>query len=157
MAKKDEIYLGKAGKVFGPYSAQELDQFSRSGELSQYTWIWDTRSDGWKPLETPPPSPYAKADSGHQTSDWKNVHALCRDHFHILSGQLENVTETGCVFLSSHSGGEPKFSPTGVQLLDLYDPVQKKSTRTRVRIVGVERANHTWVYRLRWNQSPSFS
>ena len=51
-AKK--IYLGRKGKVFGPFSQPELESFRLSGEISYYRYIWDDASESWSPLEPPP-------------------------------------------------------------------------------------------------------
>jgi hypothetical protein len=54
-----QIYLGKDGQTFGPYSDQDLAKFQTSGEIKGYSWMWDSENPGWKSLESlmPPPPP----------------------------------------------------------------------------------------------------
>lgn len=54
-----QVYLGKDGQTFGPYSDQELSKLQTSGEIKGYSWIWDSENPGWKSLEAlaPPPPP----------------------------------------------------------------------------------------------------
>ena len=33
------IYLGKANKIYGPFSSIELDQMATDGKLVTYVWI----------------------------------------------------------------------------------------------------------------------
>jgi hypothetical protein len=51
------IYLGKEGKVFGPFSAEDINQLKFSGEYFKYSWIWDGSSPNWVPVNAPPPPP----------------------------------------------------------------------------------------------------
>lgn len=156
MTKRDETYLGKNGKIFGPYTSSELDQLTKSGKLESFSWIWDMKSEVWKPLESPPPSPFAENSLNSSSRSWEKLKVLCRDRFNVLSGQLSHVTQTGCKFISLHGGGEPKLSISGNQVLDLYDPDLKDCAKVIVQVMGVERSNLSWVYRLKWDEIPSF-
>lgn len=48
-------FLGKAGKIHGPFSKREFDQMIAEGKLGQFTWIWDWKERSWKTIELPPP------------------------------------------------------------------------------------------------------
>jgi hypothetical protein len=57
-----EIYLGKNGETFGPYTLEQFEAIKTSPDYATYTYIWDGRQPGadWKPIErapVPPPPP----------------------------------------------------------------------------------------------------
>src|SRR4051812_11438678 len=110
---KKQIFLGKAGKVYGPYRQEEYDQLFASGELSNYTWIWDWNKGAWKTIELPPPAPISMAKGTNRDNslpDWSNLQVLCFNRVKVLSGKLKMVTESGCFFVSSDENSGPQFS-----------------------------------------------
>ena len=58
-----QIFLGKNGQTFGPYTVEDLNKFQTSGQIRDYSWIWDSESPSWKSLDTlaPPPPPVENA------------------------------------------------------------------------------------------------
>jgi hypothetical protein len=48
-------YLSKDGKIFGPYTDEELENLRRSGEINTFSWIWGGGSSNWMPIAAPPP------------------------------------------------------------------------------------------------------
>ncbi|MCM2324270.1 MAG: hypothetical protein NDJ90_13515 [Oligoflexia bacterium] len=59
-------FLGRSGKIFGPFTATELLELRAKGELSAYTWIWEDGS-GWKALDPPPPEPVFDEAAAEET------------------------------------------------------------------------------------------
>ena len=51
------IFLGKEGKTFGPFQPDEYNRMFAEGKLSEYSWIWDSKAEAWKPIEAPPAPP----------------------------------------------------------------------------------------------------
>lgn len=152
-AKNEKTFLGKSGQVFGPFNSQELDALRSKGQLSQYSWIWDHSAETWKPLEMPPPSPYASqagtSGSGSKDWDWNRVEALCHDHSRVVSGTLAQVTQTGCDLVSDSP--QPVWVNRQVVNLNLYDPKTQKTRRFETQVAEVVRGEKGgWVYRLRW-------
>ena len=50
----DKIYLGKSGKIYGPYSQREVETLVSQG--AAFTWIWDHSGSAWQPIEAAPAS-----------------------------------------------------------------------------------------------------
>ncbi|MDR3607386.1 MAG: hypothetical protein P4M08_08400 [Oligoflexia bacterium] len=48
------IYLAKAGKNHGPFDQTEIDAMRKSGELSDYSWIWNVARAAWEPIDHAP-------------------------------------------------------------------------------------------------------
>ena len=164
-----KIFLGKLGKVFGPYEAAEIESMQASGKIMDFTWIWDGALGEWKTLETPPPSPIVEvsaSESGRKRStsstsggsdrpDWSEVEALCHDSSHVVSGLLTQVTETGCELVTADHSASPVFGLKTVAVLNLMNAATGTSTNIPVRMLNVARVNGAWVYRVSWNQVPS--
>ena len=179
MSKKNqsdrlEVYLGKSGKVFGPFSREEYDQMFADDQLSKYTWLWDWKLNAWKPLDVPPPPPEglslplnaganAGAAGGVRSGaevDWSTIQGILFDRFCIAGGKIQKVTETGCTFVTEDvSEGEacgPRFPLKSRAEVNLFDASLKKCTRTPVTIVSVEHQGQAWVYQVRWDEVPRF-
>ncbi len=154
--KKSQIFLGKKGKIFGPYTKVEYEQMYASGQLENYTWIWNEEAQSWKTLEMPPaPPPTSTQNSEHSSKlNWQQVRALCFDRFTLASGKLECVTENGCELISEDHESGIKFPLDKRIELSLFDGLSQKSTTLSVQIAKVEYRNHSWVYRLKWNGVP---
>ncbi len=150
MSNPNRIFLGKSGKVFGPFTGTEIDQFRSKGELNKYVWIWDT-SKKWTPIEAPPPNPDASQsfDAGW---DWNRSEVIGHDHDRLISGKLAEVTQTGCDLISQ--GGRANWARDQKIVLNVYDPVAKACRRFITQVFEVVRSGDGWVYRLRWEKSP---
>jgi hypothetical protein len=145
-----EIYLGKASKIYGPFSSFELDQMATNGKLATFVWIWDNDGELWKPLEMPPPAPIKSLKNSAKTSEWSTDSALCYDQFNTISGTLEAMTETGCVLMSNHSGASPKFAVRSNVSINILDSKRKHSKKSEAKVIAVIRDQNQWAYRLRW-------
>lgn len=163
MTNKNEVFLGKAGKIFGPYSAEEYEKMFASGELSKFTWIWDSKLLTWKTIDTPPPpltisgsldnKPTPSNDSIH----WEMIQAICLDQFNLTSGKLEWITESGCVFVSDEIEETAKFPIHGKAELNLYEEAMKKLICVQVSVVDINLQKQRWTYRLRWKEAPKIN
>ena len=45
------IYLGKDGKISGPFTPGQIEELRQNGQLYNYAWIWDVGIKGWKAIE----------------------------------------------------------------------------------------------------------
>ncbi|MEO5969977.1 MAG: hypothetical protein ABIQ95_08620 [Bdellovibrionia bacterium] len=145
-----EIYLGKANKIYGPFSPIELDQMATDGKLATFVWIWDHSGEHWKPLETPPPAPIKTLKTPGKAPEWSTDSALCYDQFNTVSGTLDAITETGCVLMSNHSGAVPKFAIKSHIAINVLDSKRKNAKKSEARVISVVREQNQWAYRLRW-------
>lgn len=145
-----EIYLGKANKIFGPFSTDELDKMATEGKLATFVWIWDHNGESWKPLETPPPSPMKVSKVSNKSPEWSTDAALCYDQFHTISGTLETMNETGCVLMSNHPGAAPKFALKSNVAVNILDIKRKNSKKCQAKVISIVRNQNLWAYRLRW-------
>lgn len=156
MQSNSQIYLGKNGKVFGPFSASEYQQLSLQGNLSQYTWIWDWTSEQWKVIETPPaPLKLDKATLELQ----KNIIAVCFNHSQLLRGRIELMTDDGCFFVLDSSGRklEHFFALKSTLELNLFSEHTQKSTHARVSLEAIKLNSNHQVFQLKWLEKPIIS
>jgi hypothetical protein len=58
-----EIYLGKAGQTFGPYTVEQYETLKVQPDFNGYTYIWDGRDEkpDWRSIEHPPGAPSKRA------------------------------------------------------------------------------------------------
>jgi hypothetical protein len=49
------IYLGKSGRIFGPYTDRDVSEMRATGELERFSWIWQSSAPGWQAIDPPPP------------------------------------------------------------------------------------------------------
>lgn len=54
-----EIFLGRGGETFGPYTPEEFEALKAGPDFASYTYVWDGRdaNPDWKPLAPPPAKP----------------------------------------------------------------------------------------------------
>jgi len=50
-----EVYLGKEGKTFGPYTPDQFEALKLTPEYAGYTYVWDGRDPApeWKAIVLP--------------------------------------------------------------------------------------------------------
>jgi hypothetical protein len=148
-----KIFLGKQGKIYGPFSRPEIETFQASGEIQNFVFIWDDSADQWHPLESPPPSPDGKA-STRRASRWSNLKAICHDFGHLVSGTLESVSEINCEFLSEEESDYPSLGTQSFVVLNLIDPKTERSVSIEARVTAVSRRARRWSYSLAWKERP---
>jgi hypothetical protein len=66
MSDTIQIYLGKSGQTFGPYTIAEFEEIKKTPDFRTYTYIWDGRdaNPDWKALELPPAAVAAPVKRG---------------------------------------------------------------------------------------------
>ena len=159
-SKTNKIFLGKKGKVHGPFTREEFEKLHTSGEIQNFTFIWDNDSQNWNPLEALPPPPDGQNTSSKTKNkgvSWSELHVVCHNFQNVVCGTLDSVTETGCDLLSEDAADYPMLALKCSTILNLMDPKQGKSINVKAMLFDVTRQDHKWVYRLRWDGIPSFS
>lgn len=147
------VFLGKGGKVYGPFQKDEFDQMFADGTLSQYVWMWHWNTKSWKPIEAPPPPP--PSGGIEKGMGCEEVQAICFDRFNLVSGKLECVTESGCELVSKVSETGMVFSLKSRAELRLLDQAKGKATISApVVVANTERRGEFLVFRLMWNEIP---
>jgi hypothetical protein len=157
MSKKGkEIFLGRNGRVYGPYASAEFEEMTASGRIDQFHWIWDEPGAKWKPLD-PPPAPLSRGDAPivhASTAAASGLEVICYDGRSLLSGRLESATETGCVIFSENGGDGPAFPGDATVGINLLDAGAGRSISVPGRLIKVAFEEGRWVYRFRWESSP---
>jgi len=146
-----KTYLGKSGKVHGPFSGEKIAAMRANGELDRYHWIWDEGLSQWKPLELAPPSPYAQPEARGEW-DWNRLQALCHDRDQLVDGRIANVTQTGCDVIVPMQ--EALWSVNKSLTLNLYDPVSRACRKVATELTQVLRQGDRLVLRMRWDAIP---
>ncbi len=54
---EQKVFLARGEEVFGPYTLEKIREMEASGELSEFTWMFDGSSPHWIPVSPPPPIP----------------------------------------------------------------------------------------------------
>src|SRR4051812_12460484 len=112
------LFLGRGGRVFGPYRSEEIEALRASGEIRSFSWIWEPARSAWQPLDPPPP-PLTETESDGPAI--RTVGALrhdailpldvvCHDRRSAIVGKLRQVTEAGCELVSHQQCTEPPFA-----------------------------------------------
>lgn len=165
------IYLGKEGKLFGPYSEDQLDSMKTSGEYSQYSWLWEDRADGWLPINPPPmppsdptenyelkPKPQKQMQSPPSRelpAAVARLQAICHDNQSIISGSPTRLTRD-TIFLASSdfASSLPPFGKGSRVWLNLLDEASGKTENVQAVIHGMARRNGGWEYEMKWDRAP---
>ena len=154
MQKHEQVFLGKNGKIFGPYQQCDYDQMLSNGSLTQFTWIWDWKGSTWKLLEMPPPP---ISDNSEQQERAIPIQAVCFNMKDIMSGKLELITESGCILVAEKGSERLTFAPQSRVELNLYNIQSKKSVTVEASINTIDYKNRRWIYCLRWQQVPNIA
>ncbi len=150
------IYLGKGGRIFGPYPAEKLDALRLTGEILNYTYLWDEGAGEWRNIDPEPPKPGStstrrKGDSSLETAD-----AICHDFNALVAGRLQNVTDIGCELVSHDPADAPLLALNSALVLNIMDPKGEKAANIRAAVFEVTHSDGAWIYHLRWEHRPSF-
>lgn len=153
MSDAKNIYLGRRGKSFGPFSRAEIEAMRLSGELEKYAFVWSPSENAWKTLETPPPPPGANP-APQAAARPSGYEAVCHDHTTLVSGALENVSEAGCDLVCLDSADSPRLGLKSMLLLNVLDNASQKAVNVQATLSEIVRREKAWVYRLRWARLP---
>jgi hypothetical protein len=149
------IYLGRDGKVYGPFPAEKLDELRLTGEIWNYTYLWNESSRQWKNIDPPPPEPGATVPKKSDTS-LKALDAICHDYSNLVEGKIENVSDLGCELVSPTRFEIPKLALNSVLMLNIMDTKGEKAVNVRASVYEISRRDDAWIYRLRWAHRPTF-
>ncbi len=152
--KSNEIYLAKAGKVYGPYSDADFHQIETSGEIQKYTWLWDAKAKKWQPLD-PPPLPIESTRTS-QKFEKNSLEAIAFDHRAAVAGFLRSVTDLGCEICTEDHSDSPRLGENSTIQLSLLDPKSGKSVNVRARLAKIRLEKQGWTYKVRWDEIPIF-
>lgn len=155
MSQEKKIFLGKSGKIFGPYTQEEFDQMSVDGVLHQFVWMWSDSENKWCPIELPPP-PVLPVQTPLRPSVQVSakISAICFDLSHLLYGELECMTQTGCTFVApAHLGLLPVFSKNRTSL-SLLNEASNESVTLPVYLIHQVVRDGQCRYLLRWDELP---
>jgi hypothetical protein len=149
---KNEIYLGRGGRVFGPITAAQFERMKENGELSRYTYWWNPERTDWEMVEAPPPDP----TRAQPEAVLFELAAVCHDFRQTLvAGTLEQVDDHGCCLVSPDSRELPSFGADSVLTLNLADAKTGRALNVKTVLKEAWRRGQTWVYRLSWDKLPS--
>jgi hypothetical protein len=156
MAANDKsIYLGRKGSVYGPFTVAELEQMHLNGDIERFTYIWDGESRAWRNIDPLPPTPGVRAPR-EDAPAWSRVEAVVHNFRDIVSGLLENVTDTGCDLISEDPADAPKLALKSSLVVNVIDPAKEKAMNVKASLSEISRRDGRWIYRLRWVHRPSF-
>lgn len=155
---KNEIYLAKDEKLFGPYTQTEFKKMQSTGVDRQYSWVWSPNRDQWEPIDPMPPrleQLLAKVQKNSQL-EASGIEVICHNRHQLVSGRLTRVTESGAKMQSPKKSATPAINPNNQVILNLLDPESGKTVNVRALLAQVERnRDGSWSYDLRWEQVPS--
>lgn len=160
-------YLGKDGKTFGPYTEADLDKLNETGEIYEYTWIWESAESGWQPIQAPPPPPPAEPSptlSAHLPPQFQHAGAvstpehfqvICHDKQNLISAQFSELSSSGGKLISrDFSDSLPPFIKGETIWLNILDARSQKTEKVGAKVLGFYRAGGHWEYEILWS-SPS--
>jgi hypothetical protein len=156
MSKKsaEMIYLGRDGKVFGPYSAAKLEEFRLTGEIRTFTYQWDESAEQWRNLDPLPPRPGATPSRNRGESALETSDVICHDYNALVTGKLRNVTDMGCELVSYDEADAPVLGLNSALVLNVTDAKGEKSTNTRAAVHQISFQEGAWIYHIRWAHRP---
>ncbi|MGK5086400.1 hypothetical protein WDW86_02485 [Bdellovibrionota bacterium FG-2] len=149
--KQDElIFLGKSGRICGPFTVSRIGKMKESGELGNYSWIWDR---GWKPLD---PEPVEKPDlEAHRLSvPATAVRAVCFDGRDCAPGNVSQVSKTGCHFRVDSQSRLTLKKINSRFTLSLLEVASLRVSQVAVVFLGAEKDVDGWTCFLGWVAMP---
>lgn len=150
-------YLGRGGRVYGPFTDEEIERLRLSAEIENYTYLWDEQSSQWRNIDPAPPHPGTEDhESSHALANFGGE-AICHNSKDMVAGQLENVGEGGCDLVSSDLSESPRLAVNSSLVLNVMDQTHRVAVNVRARLVESTRRAGKWVYRIRWARRPHFS
>jgi hypothetical protein len=86
----------------------------------------------------------------------KEVPVVCHDFRSIVTGNIREISDTGCELVSSIQSTGPVFAQKANVLLNLLDEKTGRSVNVSARLTAVKRHEGKWTYRIRWSSLPDF-
>lgn len=157
MAGAKTVFLGKRGKVHGPFSKAEIESMRLTGEIEAYTYLWDGKY--WRNLDPVPPAPTPEAreaNTERRSVSLEELEALCHDEQSVVSGTLRHLTDGGCEFHSHDESASPRLGVGSALVMNVVHLPTNRVMTIRASLAEVERQAGAWIYRVRWARRPSF-
>lgn len=158
MSAKDGkvFYLGKNGRVFGPYPMEKLDELRLNGQLLNFTYIWDENNGEWQNIDPMPPKPGATTEKRKGGGSLDAADAICHDHNALVAGKLHNISDMGCDLVSRDHADSPVLALNSTLVLNVLDNKGEKATNIRAAVHEISHEDGAWVYHIRWAHRPTF-
>ncbi|MGK5084935.1 hypothetical protein WDW37_16730 [Bdellovibrionota bacterium FG-1] len=160
-----EIFLGKNGQTFGPYTLDQFEALKQTPEFTTYTFIWDSRDSNpqWKALEAAPaapPSPKKRPSAPPPseialTSEAPFIEVACHNSRALITGRLASINNQGCELLCDNHPSECLFGQKTPVTLNLLDSRNGNSMSVAAQLSGFHRKNGAWTYQLTWKTCPT--
>lgn len=167
---KNGIFLASKGQVFGPFEKSAYESMRASGAIAQFTWIWESASASWSPLD---PAPTINPEKNAQTVSAPivpsapepasivapvapkekslkevNIATIVHNYKTAMSGQIVKSNELRAVLLSNDETASPQFAINSKVHLNLLDEKSGKSSNTTAVVKSVDRTQGRWEYTL---------
>ena len=140
-------YLFKAGKLVGPLSETRIDAMRKNGELLQYSFMIDDKTQKWSPTElTPSINPFAQNKENLEERvisgafSWLNRPYL---------GQVKGMHDFGIELLLDQGSIKGLQMNTPLQL-NLVDETNSQWLNTKVIFQNAEENQNGILLRLNW-------
>lgn len=149
------IFLGKEGKIFGPYNPTEVDAMKQEGVIDSFDWVWNEGQERWIEVASAAGRKIIFGSQPVQKAPLATS-AVIHNGRSFVAGKLDEVTESGARFIAEDAAVIPSFVQGLRVNLDLMDEARGVSSEVavKVRAVGRNAAGKT-NYDLSWEQAPA--
>ena len=151
--KPNQIFLSRAGKVFGPYTDEQIDSLRKSGELMDYAWIWDSAASRWNTIHQEPPPP---AIQNTAVVMERAIQAVCFTSENLMGGAIESADSEGfAIYCDTSFEGLGPFKKGQTVQVSLVDDSSGQSENLTAVVSGCKREDRGIHYRFAWQQIPA--
>lgn len=141
------VYLGKGGRAYGPFDSTELKRLKDTGEIHQYTYLWNPVSSLWEPFDPPPPPPENLGQAAGAP-----LEAICHDSFsNILSGSVRFFKEGQGEFVTDDECDSPRFGKNASLMINTLKP-NGEANNIKAILGNALRIGGQWVYRFHFQE-----
>jgi hypothetical protein len=172
-----KVFLSKAGKLAGPYTAADLDTMRANGQLERFSWMWMSSAPGWQPVD-PMPEPLDPKHLPENLPDLPTeapplpqvapplpparkhlkmvdtIEGICHDYRSAVAGRITVVTEFGCELLvDAPEAGTPKFSDHAKVYLNLLNAKNGHMIDVVAHLSSISHSREGWTYRIEWGST----
>jgi hypothetical protein len=154
MNSKKGIFLGRNGKIEGPFTENDLKRFELSGRMTDYSWIIRHGENAWTLLENPPPLPHF--GTSPQPIFLKDM--ILHDFHQFTEGSLTELSELQALVYCAGVRPDEKFrgfAPGSKVLINLIEPHSKKEMNIETRLSSQVWKNDGLYLCLDWEKIPS--
>lgn len=152
------IYLYRSGRTEGPFTDEDFGRLRAEGRLRDYSWYWDDRKSGWRPVDPPPTqAPTCSAESAPRLRvvpelRTPGISALCYNRKQMLSGELIAITREGCAFRGISKDSAAPFPPDSQIVLNLFNAAAGRSMSLLANVASITRDLSGWTVQLRLDE-----